>query len=298
MKILTYGSLNLDYVYQVQHFVQPGETLSSQRLDIHCGGKGLNQSIAMAKAGGQVFHAGAVGSDGGALRCALEKSGVDTRNLLTLTEVPTGHAIIQVDETGQNCILLFGGANRQIPEEHREQVLESFGKGDYLVLQNEVNGNGDILRLAHEKGMTVVLNPSPMDNAVRTLPLECVDWFMVNEGEMKALCGGGPEALLEKYPNANIVLTLGGRGSVCFAGGQKYTQGVFQVQAVDTTAAGDTFSGFFIAALSRGKQIPEALELASAAAAIAVSRPGAMDSIPTLEEAEHHSMTYFPLALT
>ena len=294
MKILTYGSLNLDYVYQVSRFVQPGETLASSYMQVNCGGKGLNQSIALARAGGDVYHAGAIGSDGDMLKKTLENDNVNTELLMVLENVATGHAIIQVDAQGQNCILLFGGANQNIPLDEIEKMLEPFSEGDYLVLQNEVNGNREIMELAHKKGMRIVLNPSPMDEAVLQLPLEYVDWFLVNEVEVQELCGGDVDALLKKYPNAGVVVTLGSRGVKCYREGKIYSHGIYKVSAVDTTAAGDTFSGYFIAGIAGGQSIPEALRMASMASSIAVSRPGAQSSIPYPDDVHTHNAPYVP----
>ncbi len=290
MKILTYGSLNLDYVYQVSRFVQPGESY----MQVNCGGKGLNQSIALARAGGDVYHAGAIGSDGDMLKKTLENDNVNTELLMVLENVATGHAIIQVDAQGQNCILLFGGANQNIPLDEIEKMLEPFSEGDYLVLQNEVNGNREIMELAHKKGMRIVLNPSPMDEAVLQLPLEYVDWFLVNEVEVQELCGGDVDALLKKYPNAGVVVTLGSRGVKCYREGKIYSHGIYKVSAVDTTAAGDTFSGYFIAGIAGGQSIPEALRMASMASSIAVSRPGAQSSIPYPDDVHTHNAPYVP----
>lgn len=298
MKILTYGSLNLDYVYRVPHFVQPGETLASGGMQINCGGKGLNQAIALARAGGKVYHAGAIGPEGGMLKKVLEDNGVNTEYLLTLDNLSTGHAIIQVDDRGQNCILLFGGANRSIPAEHIKALEGTFHAGDYLVLQNEVNGNREIMERAHAIGMQIVLNPSPMDKAISELPLEYVDWFLVNEVEVQGLCGGSVETLLERYPKAGIVVTLGSRGVKCYWHGKVYSHGIYKVPVADTTAAGDTFTGYFIASLAAGVGIPEALKLASMASSIAVSRPGAQASIPYPNEVQAHKASYIPYAET
>ena len=292
MKILTYGSLNLDYVYRVAHICSPGETISSKSLQVNCGGKGLNQSIALTRAGAEVYHAGAIGRDGGILRQALEESGVKTDYLYTLEDIPSGQAIIQVEDGGQNCIILFGGANQAVPE--MEAVLSNFEAGDYLVLQNEVNGNGDIMRKAHEKGMKIVLNPSPMDEKILALPLEYVDWFILNEVEVDAICGGDARKLMAAYPNASVMLTLGHRGAVCYHGGEEYPFGIYKANVVDTTAAGDTFTGYFIANLASGKGIPEAVDAATKASSIAVSRPGAYPSIPYPGELETYYTEYIP----
>ena len=292
MNILSFGSLNLDKVYRVPHFVGPGETLSGLSLAEHCGGKGLNQSVAMAKAGGRVWHAGCVGrADGGPLLEMLADSGVDT-SLVRQLDQPTGHAIIQVDESGQNCILLYGGANQAITTGQIDETLERFQAGDLLVLQNEINNLPYLMEAAARRGLAIVLNPSPMDEKIAGYPLEYVDYFLLNEIEAGDICGtqGEGEELLEKlgekFPKAKIVLTLGGDGSMYRDGGLVLKQPIYRVPVVDTTAAGDTFTGFFIGGLMLGEEPKEALDHAAKAAAIAVSRPGAAPSIPDRSEIE------------
>ena len=291
MKVLNFGSLNVDYVYQLEHFVRPGETTSSDTLRVFCGGKGLNQSIAMARSGIEVYHAGAVGAaDGGILLENLNKNGVDT-TLVAQLECKSGHAIIQVNHEGENCIILYGGANQQITKAQVNDVLSRFDAGDYLVLQNEINELGYIMQTAHDRGLNVVLNPAPFHASVLALPLDTVDFFVVNEVEATDLCGAEAGAhlldtLSQRYPKANILLTLGGKGSEFQAanGGERLRQGIYTVNAVDTTAAGDTFVGYFIAALIAGKSNAHALDLAAKAAAITVSSHGALPSIPTMEQ--------------
>lgn len=290
MKVLNYGSLNIDNVYSVEHFVRGGETLSSSKMEIFSGGKGLNQSIALSKSGVEVWHAGAVGeSDGEFLLRQLEEAGVNV-SLVAHTAGKTGHAIIQRDKEGQNCILLYGGANQEITKEQVDQAMSHFEEGDFLVLQNEINEIGYIMEKAHEKGMKIVLNPSPMDEKIGTYPLEYVDYFLLNEIEAGDICkenGSGEELirkLSQKFPGAKIVLTLGGDGSMYKDGDEILTQPIYKVPVVDTTAAGDTFTGFFIGGLMRGEKPEEALDHAAKAAAIAVSRAGAAPSIPDRSE--------------
>lgn len=290
MKVLNYGSLNIDNVYSVEHFVRGGETLSSSKMEIFSGGKGLNQSIALSKSGVEVWHAGAVGeSDGEFLLRQLEEAGVNV-SLVAHTAGKTGHAIIQRDMEGQNCILLYGGANQEITKEQVDQAMSYFEEGDFLVLQNEINEIGYIMEKAHEKGMKIVLNPSPMDEKIGTYPLEYVDYFLLNEIEAGDICkenGSGEELirkLSQKFPGAKIVLTLGGDGSMYKDGDEILTQPIYKVPVVDTTAAGDTFTGFFIGGLMRGESPKEALDHAAKAAAIAVSRAGAAPSIPDRSE--------------
>lgn len=288
MKILNFGSLNLDLVYQMPHFVRAGETLSSTAFSRNVGGKGLNQSVALAKAGAEIYHAGLVGEDGEILRAFLAENGVDTRFVRTV-EQPSGHAVIQVEPAGNNCIFLYGGANQCITEAFIREALEPFSAGDFLVLQNEINMIDKIIDAAWEKGMQVVLNPSPIADNLRQLPLEKISWFILNEIEGGELSGESePSAILDRltalYPHAKIVLTLGGDGSVYCGDGQHIRQSAYKVQAVDTTAAGDTFTGFFFAAIADGAPAAEALKRASKASSISVTRSGAAVSIPTLSE--------------
>ena len=288
MKILNFGSLNLDLVYQMPHFVRAGETLSSTSFRRNVGGKGLNQSVALAKAGAEVYHAGLVGEDGEMLRSFLRDNGVDARFVRTVDQ-PSGHAVIQVEPAGDNCIFLYGGANQCVTEDFIREALSPFGPGDFLVLQNEINAIGRIIELAAKRGMQVVLNPSPVADNLKDLPLDKVSWFILNEIEGAELSGETePERILDKltslYPGAQIVLTLGGEGSIYANGSERIAQPAFPVQAVDTTAAGDTFTGFFFAAVAGGASAAEALKRASKAASISVTRPGAAASIPTLTE--------------
>lgn len=294
MKILNFGSLNIDYTYDVDHFVRGGETLSSKALHLFPGGKGLNQSIAASRSGADVWHAGAVGkSDGEFLLTQLNEAGVNTDYVKRL-EVPSGHAIIQRQPDGGNCILLFGGANQRITKEMTDEVLAHFEAGDFLILQNEISEVGYIMEKAAARGMQIVLNPSPMDEKIEALPLEKVNYFLLNEVEAESICPGesasAPEKLLQKmakrFPQAKIVLTLGSKGSLYWDGEKVLPQACYQVKAVDTTAAGDTFTGFFIGGLCHGMEGSEALDWASKASAIAVTRAGAATSIPSKEEVD------------
>lgn len=296
MRVLSFGSLNIDYVYKVDHFVKKGETLSSDSLRVFSGGKGLNQSIALAKAGVETYHAGAIGEDGRFLLEQLKSAGVNTDCVSVLGEVRTGNAIIQNDREGDNCILLYGGANQSITPMQVDEVLERFREGDFLLIQNEINELPYIVGQAHKRGMRIILNPSPMNGKILKLPLEYVDYFLLNEVEAGQILGreikdgfDGKElaaALLERFPASKIVLTMGGAGSVYVDSCTEVLQPVYKVQAVDTTAAGDTFTGYFIGGILRGLAVEKAMDMASRAAAIAVTRPGAAPSIPLLAEVE------------
>ena len=289
MKILNFGSMNIDYVYQVDHFIRPGETFASLSMAAGCGGKGLNQSIALAQAGNEVYHACKIGAEGGFLVEKLREKGVDTRYILP-GEGSCGHAIIQVDPQGQNCILLYGGTNQQMTESFIDSVLADFGPGDVLVLQNELNLTGYMIEKARERGMDVAFNAAPFDEKIATYPLEKLSYLVLNEVEGAALAATAdedaiPGILREKYPNVNILLTLGKRGCVWYgADGSQVRGKAITVEAVDTTAAGDTHFGFFLRGILDGQTVEEALKLAAVASGIAVTRPGAADSVPTYEE--------------
>ena len=280
MKVLCFGSLNIDYTYKVPHFVKKGETLASERLQVFGGGKGLNQSVALATAGTEVYHAGSIGQDGMFLLDMLKDAGANTDFVKILDTVRTGNAIIQNDKSGDNCIILYGGANQAITREQVDEVMSHFESGDYLVLQNEINELGYIVEKAHEKGMIIVLNPSPMNEKILALPLDVINYFILNEVEAAQILGKedkGEESweqiaddLLKKFPQATIVLTMGSEGSVFKNQKETVCQSIYKVQAVDTTAAGDTFSGYFIGGILGGLSAKEAMDQASKASAIAV----------------------------
>ena len=283
-KILNIGSLNLDYVYGVPHFVEAGETLLASRRDVFAGGKGLNQTVAAARAGAKVFHGGAVGRDGDMLLELLKSAGADVFAVARV-DVPTGHAIIQVTPQGENAILILGGANRAVTDETVDGALAKVDPGDILLLQNEINGLGPIIRKAARKGLRILFNPAPMEAAVKELPLELLDTLIVNEGEGKALAGD-MDALRAAYPNQRILLTQGSRGAALWTGSELLFQPAFPVKAVDTTAAGDCFLGYYAAALSEGLPYARALKLATAASALAVQKQGAAPSLPLRTEVE------------
>lgn len=288
MKILNFGSLNLDYVYSVDHMTMEGETQTSLGMSVSCGGKGLNQSIALAKAGAEVYHAGLIGEEGQVLAEACQKNGV---HIEYIRRIPgkSGHTIIQLDQKGKNCILLYGGANRRMTESYMDEVLKDFGKSDILLLQNEINLLPYVIDRAYEKGMRIILNPSPCDEFLDGCDFGKISMLIMNEIEGWQITGEKEpkrilEILKERYPGMEVILTLGQEGSVYQREGVKYHQKIFPVHAVDTTAAGDTFTGYFIASRAQGLTVPRALELAAKAAAIAVTRSGAADSIPEKEE--------------
>lgn len=288
MKVLNFGSCNIDFVYSLDHIVAPGETEASAQMQIFPGGKGLNQSIALAKAGVKVYHAGCVGEDGKLLLDTLQAGSVDTRYLRQV-DAKNGHAIIQVSREGENSIVLYPGSNVMITEEQIDTVLADFAEGDILLLQNEINHVDLLIEKAYEKGMRTVLNPSPFNDRIRKMNLNHVFCLILNEVEATGFTGSedAEESLAffrTHYPQLNVMLTLGKQGCVYLSGGEAVWQDAFRVQAVDTTAAGDTFTGYFIGGIVKGLPYDRILKLACAASAIAVTRNGAAPSIPSAAE--------------
>ena len=283
-KIICYGSLNIDYVYQVEEIASPGETINSKSLEIFPGGKGANQALAAARAGGRVHHAGKIGHDGEWMLSGLQSDEIDTSNVVISDEV-TGHAVIQVDSSGENSIVLFGGANQNITKQEIEKTLSKFDQDTILMIQNETSEIKHILNTAIEREMFVCLNPSPISNTIHKLDISRIGLLVVNEIEAQALGGESSDQmqnLRKKCPSAIIVKTQGSDGGVVLLPDNEeiITYHAKEVVAVDTTAAGDTFLGFLVAGLSNGDEITEAINSACRAAEHCVTVQGAQSSIP------------------
>lgn len=288
MKILNFGSINIDYVYGVPHFVKPAETIASTSYQVFMGGKGCNQSVALAKAGVQVYHAGAIGEDGVWIKNQLNDWGVNV-DFLTVSDGPTGHAIIQVEPNGQNAIIIHGGANQSIHSAQIHHVLQNFEKGDILLVQNEINALPELLLAASERGLKIFFNPAPMSASVFELPLETIDVFIINEVEGEELTNrntaeGILEKMAEQFPNAATLLTLGEKGARYQHASEMKSINAKKVKAIDTTAAGDTFIGYFLANWALGETLDTCLQKATQASAICVTRAGGAVSIPSKEE--------------
>ena len=285
-KVINFGSMNIDHVYQVDHLVDPGETIEAQSYQVFPGGKGLNQSIALAKAGAQVTHVGKVGRDGLWLKNYLQDRGVDTTLVRDSAEA-TGHAMIQVSETGENAIVVHGGANRDLDINLLKEAFSQASSGDILLVQNETNAIADIIKQGHQQGLTLAYNPAPMNKEALACPLDKIDWLVVNETEGQALTGKADvndilNDLKQRFPLTKTVVTLGAKGLMYIDANSRKTVPAFKVDAVDTTGTGDTFIGFFLAALVVEKPLETALSEASAAAALCATRQGAASSIPEL----------------
>ena len=288
MRVLNIGSLNLDYVYSVDHIILPGETEATGTRNTFLGGKGMNQSCALAKAGVEVYHGGMIGADGQAFLDACKEYGVHSE-FIRIVDGPSGHTVIQIDKNAQNSILLYGGANQKLTEAYVDEVLSHFDASDILLLQNEVNLLPYIVDKAYEKGMQIALNPSPFNEKLDAVDMTKISIFLLNEVEGGQITGlTEPEAVLAKmremFPHAKIMLTLGKDGAIYADGTQKVFQPIFKVKAVDTTAAGDTFTGYFLAGLAEGLPMEEVLRMSAKASSIAVTRAGAVPSIPYRDE--------------
>ncbi|MFA5569948.1 MAG: ribokinase [Sphaerochaetaceae bacterium] len=291
MAIVNFGSINIDKVFTVDSIVVPKETIHSRRVDTFTGGKGANQSVAVAKSGyKEIYHAGLIGSDGSWIIDKLSSYKVDTRFIETIKDHLTGQAMIQVDSSGQNAIVLYGGANHSFTHSYVDTVLDHFDKGSWVLLQNEINLNDYILKQSYVRGLNVVLNPAPYDSTITDLSLEYLSVLALNEVEAEGLSGlSDPLKALEKlcsdYPKTAILITVGPHG-VLYGKGRttRYSYGTWDVPVVDTTAAGDTFIGYLVSSLAQGLSVEEALHLSSAASNLTIMTHGAMDSIPTIGE--------------
>ena len=289
MRLLVFGSCNIDRVYRLDHIVAPGETERTCDYAVFPGGKGLNQAIAAAAAGAEVRFAGAVGQDGSLLTGTLASRGVDI-SLLQKTDGASGHAVIQVSGGGENAIFLYPGANETITDAYIDAVLAHFEAGDLLLLQNEINNLPYLVSRAKQRGLRILLNPSPCNDRLHEVDFACLDFLVLNEVEIRALGGGDDLAvclqnLAARYPHLQILLTLGADGCILFADGETLRQAAFETTVVDTTAAGDTFTGYFLATYySMGGDVQAALTAAVTAAAKAVTVVGAASAIPKKEE--------------
>lgn len=297
MKVLVFGSVNIDRTFTLPRFPERGETILSSSVSIHAGGKGANQAVALSKAGADVSLASTIGEDGIWIKEILSSYGVDTSLMNVKKDTFTGTAAILLDEKKCSSIILYGGGNRENSVEYIKTVLSEYKEGDWIVLQNEINNMELIMNEAAKKGLRICLNPSPFEYSLMNLPLEKVSLMVLNEVEISQLAGIRIEDDLEeykkvlidesrKYPSTSILLTLGENGSLYKEAEKEtiiYTPSK-KVEAVDTTAAGDTFLGYFLALTLENQNPENALETATKASALTVTRPGAMEAIPTRKE--------------
>ena len=292
MNIVNFGSLNIDHVYSVDHIATCGETIQASACDLFPGGKGFNQSIALARSGQKIFHAGCVGKDGDSLLEYLCKDGVNVQ-YLAKAPLMSGHAIIQVDKHGQNSIMIYGGSNQSVTKEMVDHVLSAFQEGDILLLQNEISQVDYLIKKGREKGLSIAFNPAPFTPSILDYPLDQLDYLFVNEIEAAYIAQALDSPMdvvagtLEKqFPHVTIVITMGKEGAFLLQGGEKIFQPSYPTETVDTTGAGDTFIGYFLGVVCNYSSCKTAMRYAAAAASLAVSRRGAAPSIPYLNEVD------------
>lgn len=301
-QILVVGSINMDIVLRLKRMPLVGETLLGESMTYSPGGKGANQACAVAKLGGNVKMLGCIGSDGFGvdLKQGLSDCGVDVSALKTKDGLPTGTAVISVDERGNNSIVVVAGANGAVDIEYMSAYDELIRECDYVLLQLEipVETVRYVIKRAHGLGKKVILNPAPVPAGFALDEELCsmIDYITPNETELMLLTGGGDATdagymeymqraeLLYRKGIPNVIVTMGDMGALLRNGDGTCMVPAYPAWAVDTTAAGDCFNGAFVVALSEGKDEKEALDFANAAASIAVTRPGAQASIPTAEE--------------
>ena len=286
MKILNFGSLNIDIFFRVENIVKPGETISAKSIEKRPGGKGLNQSVALSKSFENVYHAGSVGDDGIFLVDYLKSENINTKYIKKSDKL-TGNAIIQVDDKGENSIVLYKGANFDNDKKFIDEVLNDFSKDDILLLQNEISSMKYLIDKAYEKGMKIVLNPSPITDEIKEFDFNKIDLLLVNEIEAKDIANKDniDESInyfMATYPNINLIVTVGSKGSIFVNKDEKIKQEGIKVESVDSTGAGDTFTGFFVSYFYQGKNVRDCLKFASLASALSVTKSGASISIPSL----------------
>ena len=286
MKILNFGSINKDFFYSVNDFVRPGETISSNGYDIKIGGKGLNQSVGISKAGVKVYHAGIINKDDTFIIDKLKSWKINCDNIL-LSDNPTGHAIIQVNKKGENSIIIHGGANHDFNLKSIKSILSKFETGDVLLLQNEINNIDEIIDRAHYKKMKIIFNPAPFNNDILKYDLNKVNTLILNQSEGEGLSNEKiPDKILKvlnnNFKNTEIILTLGEKGSLYSYKDELIKIRAHDVKTVDTTGAGDTFIGYYVAGFASKMNKKDNLKRASEAAALTTIKLGGAESIPSI----------------
>lgn len=287
MKILVFGSFNIDKVYKMPRLPEKGETLYCSGYEIHVGGKGLNQALAFAFAGADAVVGGKVGADGRYLTDYLERNGIDISEIDFSGEF-TGHTVIEADPEGQNQMILFGGANREIGEEYCDRLLKKHGDAELILMQYETSCVEYMLKKAHSLGIKTAFNPSPFVDKLKEIDYSCVDIIILNEFEGKSISGESEtENVLKALADLGcreVILTLGADGAVYYDGETSVYCPAFKVNAVDTTGAGDTFTGYCLYELLSGAAPEKALLTGCAASALEVTKYGAAETIPHSDE--------------
>ncbi len=285
--ITNVGSINVDHVYRVPYFVKPGETLQTVSYQRVLGGKGANQSIALSRAGEAVQHVGAIGEDHKWILSEMANSNVGIEDI-SILQVPTGHALIQVDDNAENCILLYPGANEALDLSDLKKSFDGIKPDSWVLFQNEMPNLKEMITLAKSQGAKVAVNPAPFDLKAKDLPYDIIDLLIVNDIEAAELAEARLEGDQSKLSSLCplVIVTQGTKGAICFHQGETIEVPAFIVKAVDTTGAGDTFVGYLLSSIANGMDLGSAMKRASAASALAVTKSGASIAIPTSQEVE------------
>ncbi len=277
--IINFGSINADLVYQVPHMPRPGETLLALDHAKHLGGKGLNQSVAALRSGGPLRHVGCIAKDDSWIDAAISAAGLD-QTYIDRIDTPTGHAIIYVDPDAENEIVIFSGANQCLTMDMVAKALHGLNGPDHWVLfQNETNLTGEIARYAKDHGFKIAYSAAPFSPALATELLPLTDLLVVNETEAAELAAANHCAVAD-IAVPMLLVTLGAKGAYLRDATGTLHQNAYPVQAVDTTGAGDTFLGAFLAQYDAHGNAAQALRFAAAASALQVTGHGAASAIP------------------
>ncbi|CAB4408316.1 unnamed protein product [Rhizophagus irregularis] len=328
-KVLTFGSINIDEFFEVPHIVSSGETITSSKYCQRAGGKGANQSVALAKAGALIWHAGKIGRDGEWIKKYMNNHGVRVDHIIISEDQPTGRAFIQVSQkTRDNSIVLLPGTNHMISlDEARKILSQEFGVNDWVIMQNEIGQiGGEILKLCKEKGLTTVFNPAPLsENIINVFSFNLVDYLIVNKLEAvqlyKQISGFSSDEDISiqdllsfisiKFKHIGIIVTLGSEGLYAWYRPEQkvFNLPAFKTKVLDTTGAGDTFTGYFVSSIVRSlkqrrtnnsfstilptaEDFLDALKEATVASGLAVSQLGAMESIPSFNDVQKSKIMF------
>lgn len=303
-RISVIGSLNMDLVIQTDRVPMAGETISGLDFNTIPGGKGANQAIAAAKAGAETFMYGCVGDDefGGVLLNSLQSAGAGTAGVRRSDDARTGVAFIILETSGENRIIIVSGANGLVDNAYVDSHWEEIAQSSLIILQHEIplETGHYIIEKASESSIPVLLNPAPFHEIPAEL-LKKLDYLVLNEVELQGIVPARVDSIddviragkeINRMGVKHVLITLGSDGSVLVSGEQVIRQPAFVVEAVDTTAAGDTFVGNFAASIINGLDLSQALVNASAASALAVTKVGAQSSIPSKEDIQSFIQKY------
>ena len=290
MTIYNLGSINVDHVYQLVCFPVEGETIPASDYDVGLGGKGANQSIAALNAGGSVIHIGSIGFENDWILRFFSDLGLNTSGIKQ-SKKATGHAVIYLNENGENTIVLHPGANYDLQLSDIRSSLSTSKSGDWFLLQNETNLGYEAAILAQKRGLKIAYSAAPFNSKKVQKIFPLCDLVVLNEVELKQ-CYSNIANFDDLTKKINLVITKGRAGVECRIKARSFTLPSFLVTPVDTTGAGDTFLGFLVAALDNRVEMETAIKVSLAAAALQITRKGAISAIPGKDAVTDFMMAY------